>query len=114
MRTSNAYNHSEGFKVLQTTKRTQTAVMVLSAGDQSSQEMNVHEKSDQVLLLLEGELLAHVEGEEQTLRKGDCCIVPAGTLHRFVNRGKKRAVTLNVYSPPEYSSEEKADPISNK
>jgi mannose-6-phosphate isomerase-like protein (cupin superfamily) len=95
------------FAVLQTSAKAQTAVMILTAGGQSSEEMNTHAKSDQVLLLLEGELEAEVDGEKRTMRKGDCCIVPAGTPHRFENRGRGRAVTFNVYSPPEYAADEK-------
>jgi len=81
--------------------------MILTAGAQSSEKMNVHEKSDQALVLVEGELEGEVGGEKRTLRKGDTCIVPAGTPHRFENRGKSRAVTFNVYSPPEYPANEK-------
>jgi mannose-6-phosphate isomerase-like protein (cupin superfamily) len=36
------------------------------------------------------------------LTKGDVLIIPAETPHRFNNPGKKKAVTFNVYSPPEY------------
>ena len=81
--------------------------MILAPGDRSSEEMNVHEKSDQTLLLLEGELWAEVGKENRKMSKGDSCIVSAGTPHRFENRGKGRAVTFNVYSPPEYPVGEK-------
>ena len=107
MTISNVHDVKEWFEVLQTTERAQTAVMVLTAGGHSSEEMNIHEKSDQVLFLLEGGLQAEVGGEKRIMRKGDTCIVPAGTPHRFDNRGKGRAVTFNVYSPPEYSPKEK-------
>ena len=95
------------FQVLQTTSRSQTAVMTLSADGQSSEEMNVHAKSDQVLLVVEGEVEAEVAGKKWRMRPGDSCIVPAGTKHRFKNTGKERAVTFNVYSPPEYPPDEK-------
>jgi len=104
---SNIQDVRKWFEVVETTERTQTAVMVLTPGGHSSEEMNVHKKSDQVLLLLEGELHAEVGGEKRTMRKGDSCIVSAGTPHRFENRGNNRAVTFNVYSPPEYSWDEK-------
>ena len=107
MKTVNINDASHGFEVLQTTKQSETAVMVLTAGGHSSEEMNVHQKSDQVLLLVEGELEAEVGGEKKRLRQGDSCIVPAGTPQRFENRGEKRAVTFNVYSPPEYAPGEK-------
>jgi mannose-6-phosphate isomerase-like protein (cupin superfamily) len=107
MTISNINEAKEWFKVLQTSERSQTAVMVLTAGGHSSEEMNIHKKSDQVLLLVEGELQADVGGEKRIMRKGDTCIVSAGTPHRFENRSQGRAVTFNVYSPPEYSPKEK-------
>ena len=91
-----------GFTVLETTKLSQSAVMVLAAGDSSSEEMNIHEKSDQVLLLVEGEMEAEVGKKKWAMVKGDSCIVPAGTPHRFKNRGQSPATSFNVYSPPEY------------
>lgn len=103
----NLFKARDWFEVLQTTKRSQTAVMRLSAGGHSSEEMNVHRNSDQVLLVVEGEVDAEIGGEKKALIRGDCCIVPAGTPHRFANRGKGDALTFNVYSPPEYSSDEK-------
>jgi len=103
----NIADAKEWFEILQTTERTQTAVMVLSPDGHSSEEMNTHKHSDQVLLLLEGTLEAEVGGNKQTMRKGDTCIVPAGTPHRFSNCGKTRAVTFNTYSPPEYPPNEK-------
>jgi mannose-6-phosphate isomerase-like protein (cupin superfamily) len=102
MTIANIHDTKEWFEVLQTTERSQTAIMVLTAGGHSSEEMNVHKKSDQVLLLVEGELEAEVGGEKRSMVKGDSCIVLAGTPHRFENRSKDRAVTFNVYSPPEY------------
>ena len=107
MTVSNIHKAEHWFEVLQTTKRSQTAVMKLSAGGNSSEEMNVHENSDQVLLVVEGEIEAEIAGQKKTLRKGDTVIVPAGTPHRFANRGKGDALTFNVYSPPEYSPSEK-------
>jgi mannose-6-phosphate isomerase-like protein (cupin superfamily) len=94
------------FQVLQTTKLSQTAVMTLEVGGQSSGETNVHEKSDQVLYVVEGEVNAEVAGEKRTLHAGDICVVPAGTRHRFENTGNKRALTLSVYAPPEYAPDE--------
>jgi mannose-6-phosphate isomerase-like protein (cupin superfamily) len=103
----NIHHVKEWFEVLQTTDRSQTAVMVLDGGRHSSEEMNTHEKSDQVLLVVEGELHAEIGGAHRVMRSGDVCIVPAGTPHRFDNRTGSRAVTFNVYAPPEYAPDEK-------
>jgi len=107
MTIANVHEVTEWFEVLETTAQSQTAVMILKPGRPSSKEMSVHEKSDQTLLLLAGELHAEVNGEKRTIRRGDTCIIPAGTPHRFENCGKDIATTFNVYSPPEYPPGEK-------
>jgi mannose-6-phosphate isomerase-like protein (cupin superfamily) len=107
MKIANIHDAKARFQVLQTTSLSQTAVMTLSPGGQSSERMNVHEKSDQVLLVVEGEVVADLAGEKRTLRAGDVCVVPAGTKHRFENAGKEKALTFNVYTPPEYAPNEK-------
>ncbi len=102
MTISNIHQTKEWFEVLQTTEQSQTAVMILNPGHPSSEEPSVHQKSDQALFLLDGELHAEVDGEKRVLKKGDTCIIPAGMPHLFINRGKDNAITFNVYSPPEY------------
>lgn len=104
---TNVHDAESWFQVLQTTKLSQTAVMTLKPNGESSEEMNTHEKSDQVVLVLEGEIEAKVDKSKRTLKKGDTCIIPAGTPHRLTNPGKVQAVTFSVYTPPEYSAGEK-------
>jgi mannose-6-phosphate isomerase-like protein (cupin superfamily) len=106
MKISNIFKAGGLFKVLETTTKSQTAVMNLESGEKSSEEMSVHKKSDQVLLVVEGELVGEIGGRTSTLAAGDSSIVPAGTPHRFVNKGKARVVTFNVYAPPEYAPDE--------
>jgi mannose-6-phosphate isomerase-like protein (cupin superfamily) len=101
----NVTNISEAkgwFEVLQTGERSQTAMMTLAPGDASGDKAETHEKSDQVLLILGGELTGEVGDQRPHLKKGDVIIIPAGVKHRFVNRAKNPAVTFNVYSPPAY------------
>jgi len=93
---------TEWFEVLQTSERTQTAMMTLAAGKTTGRKAEAHKQSDQVLLLLSGELSGTVGPETIRLKKGDVLLIRAGTPHRFRNAGRKRAVTFNVYSPPEY------------
>jgi mannose-6-phosphate isomerase-like protein (cupin superfamily) len=99
---ANIKDAKEWFEVLQTSDRSQTAVMTLESG-KSSGAKEGHKNSDQVLLLLEGELAGEVGNEKATLKKGDVLLIPASVKHRFTNRGTKPAVTFNVYAPPEYS-----------
>ena len=60
-----------------------------------------------MVLVLEGEIVAELSEMKRSLKKGDTCIIPAGTPHRLSNPGKQNAVTFSVYAPPEYPAEEK-------
>ena len=103
----NIWEARSWFEVLQTNEQTQTAVMKLDPGKSSSDEPELHEDSEQVLLVIEGEVLADVEGDEKTLREGDVVVIPAGTKHKFTNRTKKPVMTFNVYAPAEYPADMK-------
>jgi mannose-6-phosphate isomerase-like protein (cupin superfamily) len=98
---------SSWFEVLQTGERSQTAVMTLEPGAASGPTPNAHAQSEQVLLVVEGELEAEVAGEKRAMRKGDVVVIPPGVKHRFSNPGSDPAVTFSVYAPPEYPAESK-------
>ncbi len=99
-----------GFRVLDTTERSQTGLLTLQPGEASSDRPNQHEDSDQTLILLAGELRAEVGEEVATMEDGDAVLVPAKTLHRFINTGRNRATTFSVYARPAYPpSEEMGD-----
>jgi mannose-6-phosphate isomerase-like protein (cupin superfamily) len=102
MKIRNIGEAKEWFEVLQTDERSQTAMMTLKPSDATGEKAEAHENSDQVLLVLEGELDGEVGDDRPHLRKGDVIVIPAGMKHRFVNRGSGPAVTFNVYSPPAY------------
>lgn len=102
MDVSNIRKATDWFEVLQTSERSQTAMMTLKPGDETGATAEAHEKSDQVLLMLDGELSGEVGEKRPQLRKGDIILIPAGTKHRFTNHGSKSAITFNVYSPPAY------------
>lgn len=106
MNVANLQQTSGDFHLLETTGRTQTATMTLGPGEASSDEPEQHPHSDQVLLLLRGELRAEVGEERQTLRVNDTIIVPAAMPHRFVNEGKEPAFAFTVYGPPAYQTDD--------
>ena len=102
MKIANLHQASDWFEVLQTTERSQTAVMTLEAGGASGEELSTHPRSDQVLLVIEGEVCAEISGKTSTMKRGDMVIVPAGAKHKFINPSRTRAVTFSVYAPPAY------------
>jgi mannose-6-phosphate isomerase-like protein (cupin superfamily) len=107
MNVTNIGRASGWFQVLQTTERSQIAMMTLEPGAATGEQAEAHDKSDQVLLMLEGELIGEVGSERPRLKKGDVIVIEAGTKHRFANATDKNAVTFNVYSPPAYPSDTK-------
>jgi mannose-6-phosphate isomerase-like protein (cupin superfamily) len=102
MKVENIREANAWFQVLQTTERTQTAMMTLAPGKSSGSTPEGHKNSDQVLLVLEGEVEGEIGHETITMRKGDVVIIPAGTKHKFTNKSSAEVVTFNTYSPPEY------------
>ena len=97
------------FEVFQTTDKSQSSVMILRPGEHSSQDKNIHESSDQVILILEGALKAEIGNETATFQEGDFYTIPAGTPHRLSNTGRKSALAFSVYCPPEYPSAERSN-----
>jgi mannose-6-phosphate isomerase-like protein (cupin superfamily) len=102
MNVKNIRDAKDWFSVLQTEKKTQTAVMTLKPGGKSGEEAEAHEKSTQILLVLKGEVVGELEGKRKTLSEGDVIVIPAGVKHKFINEGRSECITFNTYSPPEY------------
>jgi mannose-6-phosphate isomerase-like protein (cupin superfamily) len=103
---ANIFQAKDWFKVLQTTKRSQTAVMTLGPGQATGEKPEAHEDGEQVLLLIEGRLRAEIGGKRSRIKAGDVVVIPPRVKHKFTNRSAKPAVTFNVYSPPEYPPDE--------
>ena len=91
------------FEVLQTSERTQTAMVTLAPGDSSGEKAEAHETSDQVLLVLDGKLAGEVGDERSVFEKGDVIIIPAGVKHRFTNPGKGHAHNFQRLFPASLS-----------
>lgn len=103
MNIANIRQAENGFKVLQTSKKSQTAIMTLLPGQDSGPMKNEHPKSEQTLLVIKGQISARIGKKRRVLKSGDAVIVPAGADHKFTNTGKTKAITFNVYAPPAYS-----------
>ena len=99
---ANIAHAKSSFAVLETSDHCQSAVMRLEPGASSGPMGNEHPQSEQVLLVIEGEVLAEIGDARSVLRRGDVVIVPRRVAHRFTNETQKQAVTFNVYAPPAY------------
>ena len=105
MQVRNINTSQSWFEVLQTSEKSQTAVMILASGQASGEEAEAHAHSDQSMLVVTGSIEGKVGDEHLTLSAGDVIIIPAATKHRFWNPGERPATTFNVYSPPEYPAD---------
>jgi mannose-6-phosphate isomerase-like protein (cupin superfamily) len=94
--------YNSDFQVLHSTKKSQSAVMVLKSDESTGGDDNVHKESDQWLYVIQGEGLAVINGEEIELLPGMLLLIEAGEKHEIKNTGPKNLETLNFYSPPEY------------
>src|ERR1043166_3785441 len=99
MDVSNIRKATEWFEVLQTSERSQTAMMTLRPGDETGAEAEAHEKSDQVMLVLDGELNGEGGKERRQKKKGTTFLIPGEQNHFFTPRGSNPAFTL-IFSPP--------------
>ncbi len=58
---------------------------------------------NQVLMVVEGELIAEVAEEQARICGGQAVIIPGGVAHRFLNTGREPARTFRLFAPPKYA-----------
>lgn len=68
-----------GFRVIDTTERSQTGLLTLEP-EASNDDPSVNKESDQTLVVLEGELTAEVGSESAIMQAGHAILVPAAGL----------------------------------
>jgi mannose-6-phosphate isomerase-like protein (cupin superfamily) len=83
-----------------TGEHSQVVVMTIPAGGEIGEE--VHEENDQLLVFVEGEGEAVLDGRTSRVTPNDLVLVPAGTRHNFVNTGDGPLRLVTVYAPPEH------------
>lgn len=95
-------NPSGYFNVIETTKRSQLAEMVLTPGQSTGGPNNKHPNSDQWLYIVSGIGKAIVNGENVDLKTGEMLLLEAGETHEITNTGNKDLKTFSVYAPAEF------------
>lgn len=83
-----------------TAEHSQVVVMTIEPGGEIGEE--VHEHNDQLLVFVEGEAEAILEGESSPVGADQATLVPAGTRHNFRNTGQSTLRLWTVYAPPEH------------
>jgi mannose-6-phosphate isomerase-like protein (cupin superfamily) len=85
---------------LLTGAHSQVVAMTIQPGDEIGEE--VHPDVDQILLFIDGDAEAVLDGERSPVGVGDLVFVTAGTRHNFVNTGDGALRLLTIYAPPEH------------
>ena len=88
-------------EVVSTGPHAQVVVMSIPPGGEIGEE--VHHDVDQVLVFVEGEGVAVLEGQRSSVTPGRLVHVPAGTRHNFVNDGSVDLKLYTVYAPPQHA-----------
>lgn len=92
----------DGFRVIETTGRSQMATVVLQPGAKTGGPENQHKGVDQWLYVLRGLGKAVVNEREIDLKAGDLVLIEAGDKHEVRCDGGGTLVTFSVYAPTEY------------
>ena len=88
-------------EVLSTGPHLQVVAMSIPPGGEIGLE--VHSGVDQVLIAIEGEGIAVLEGERSPMPVGCLVHVPAGMRHNFVNEGSVDLKLYTIYAPPQHA-----------
>jgi mannose-6-phosphate isomerase-like protein (cupin superfamily) len=88
-------------EVLSTGPRSQVVVMSIPVGSEIGEE--VHEHVDQVLVCVDGEGVAVLDGTSSAVRPGHLVHVPAGTRHNLVNASPGDLKLYTIYAPPQHA-----------
>jgi mannose-6-phosphate isomerase-like protein (cupin superfamily) len=85
---------------LATGPHSQVVAMTIQPGGEIGEE--VHEHVDQLLLFVDGNADAILDGERSSVDANDLVFVMAGTRHNFVNTGDVPLRLVTIYAPPEH------------
>jgi mannose-6-phosphate isomerase-like protein (cupin superfamily) len=88
-------------RVLSTGVHAQVVVMSIPPSGEIGEE--VHGNLDQVLVFVEGDGVAILDGEESAVGPGRLVHVPALARHNIVNRGSGDLRLYTVYAPPQHA-----------
>lgn len=88
-------------EVVSTGPHAQVVVMCIPPAGEIGEE--VHDDVDQVLVFVEGDGFAVLEGQRSPVSPGRLVHVPAGTRHNFVNEGSVDLKLYTVYTAPKHA-----------
>lgn len=100
----NLAKQNENFRqVVNTGKYSQVVLMSLLPGEDIGEE--VHKTVDQILVFIEGDGEAVIEGISSPIVSGDLVFVNAGVKHNFKNIGSTSLKIYTIYSPANHPAD---------
>jgi mannose-6-phosphate isomerase-like protein (cupin superfamily) len=93
-----AMKNTDFRRVVLTQKHSQLVLMSVEPGDEIGEETH---KVDQILVFVDGEGQAVLDGKKSKVKPNSLVEVPAGTLHNFINTGDTPLKLYTIYAPPE-------------
>ena len=87
-------------KVLVTNSLSQLVVMSIPKGQDIGEE--IHEETDQLLFVIDGEAEVVIDGEISKAEEEDVIIIPKGARHNIKNYGDEDLKVLSIYTPPNH------------
>jgi mannose-6-phosphate isomerase-like protein (cupin superfamily) len=78
----------------------QVVAMSVAVGEEIGEE--VHEGNDQLLVFIDGQGEAVLDGRTSKVEPNQLVFVHAGTRHNFINTGSVPLRLVTVYAPPEH------------
>jgi mannose-6-phosphate isomerase-like protein (cupin superfamily) len=94
--------HNSYFReAVSTGPHAQVVVMSIPPAGEIGEE--VHNDVDQVLVFVEGQGIAVLDGQRSPVSPGRLVLVPAGTRHNFVNEGSVDLKLYTVYTAPKHA-----------
>lgn len=93
-----AMKNTDFRRVVLTQKHSQLVLMSVEPGDEIGEETH---KVDQILVFVDGEGQAVLDGKKSKVKANSLVEVPAGTLHNFINTGDTPLKLYTIYAPPE-------------
>jgi mannose-6-phosphate isomerase-like protein (cupin superfamily) len=91
-------------RVLYTTTREQLVVMSIA----TEIGMETHDHVDQFIRIEKGKAIARIRNKDEKefitypMQDGSIIMVPAGTRHNIINKGKEPLKLYTIYSPPQH------------
>lgn len=76
---------------------------LLSPGNQVP--YHYHQKRESVIVVISGEAIEVIEGEEMVIKKGDIIFIPSGQKHMTINRSDQDFRYLEFYTCPPLSGD---------